>query len=105
MTHAYILTEEGREYNDKGHQFIEDMLRKNHNVKDEILFTEGAEYNKAYRLKKELQNNDNCFVIVSTGTNIFCLYDENIQAFCNALAANPTVSSWKTAVNICTMSE
>lgn len=97
MKNVYILTEEGREYSDEGCTFVENMLRKENNETDRLIFSMGAAYNAPKHLIEQLDKNPESYVIISTEKRIIVISGDNIDVLKQNLSDFPNQTSWQTA--------
>ena len=97
MKSVYILTEEGREYSDEGCRYITNMLMEGCGETDQLVFNMGAVYNDPEFLDRELEQNPDCYVVISAWEGIMAIYGDSIKELRKALYDFPGQTSWKTA--------
>lgn len=102
MSQVYILTREGRAYNQKGIAFILNEIREKYNDHDKITIQEGAFYNQPKLLSNQLNKNpDQSYVFVSHAKGIEVLHIENdIRQFAELLKYHAETKTGKTSWEI-----
>jgi len=102
MSHAYILTEEGRAYSQEGIDYVLNMIRTTFNDLSEVIIEQGARYNNTGVLAGELSRDpENTYVFVSHAKGLEVLYDsDDIDRFTALLndPANSEKTSWSVIV-------
>ena len=98
MYNAYIITELGKTYSDKGLYDMKTMLKEDYGITDEILFHQGQDYNNPSLLSRLLNNDRNSAVILSVENGVYAITDpiehENVTLV--LLRNHPDQTSWKT---------
>jgi hypothetical protein len=92
---VFIITEEGRSYNNEGLMCITNVLKEHYNVTDELIFGMGLKYNDPKFLCQELKQNPDSFVAISSAEGIQFIPAPNIPGICQMLTDYPNESSWK----------
>ena len=78
MATAYILTEEGRAYNQKGIEFVRNQIRTTFNDTSELNIAQGKIYNSPETLVKFLNKDpEHTYVFVSHANGIETLHETN----------------------------
>ena len=101
MTNVYILTKEGREYSREGCKYITETLRKPpFNNNDEFMFSMGAAYNNPTFLADCIDQDPNCYIVISTKSSIMTLNPASADDLKHALRDYPNESSWQLAIAV-----
>ena len=98
MANVYILTEEGRVYNEEGVRYVLDQIRNTFHDTSDVNLEEGALYNSPDVLAKYLNEDpEHSYVFVSHNKGLEILYDINdIKRFLGLLEDrdNANETSW-----------
>ena len=101
-TQVYIITEEGRAYNDKGLRFVGSAMKERFDVGfNDIEFNSGAAFNKPELLAGQLEKHEDAYLVVSTREDIIVIPKEENPAMCHNLRENPDETSWNILMYSC----
>ena len=97
-TQVYILTEEGRAYNQEGIDFVLGQIRGKFDDHTDVSVNEGALYNDPDVLARFLRKNpEHSYVFISHANGLEIMYDvDDINRFAGLLenASDPEETSW-----------
>lgn len=95
---VYILTKEGRAYNEKGIRFVVDEMKNEYGIdKEDLIIAEGALYNDAKLLGRQLLENDESYIFVSRVEGVSSLGSEWTKGFGEKLLDSKDLTSWEIA--------
>lgn len=103
-TNCYILTKEGKTYNEDGKQYVLNHLRTKHDINTNVVLLSGAELNDPATLRKFIEDDrDSAFIVVSSKDSITFVPNSSMGKVINALKEAPSHnhSSWETLMYIC----
>lgn len=95
----YILTETGAAYNDEGVAYVLDIVRnKYHETAPDLSVNMGALYNDPKFMAKELADNPDSYIFVSTAQDIVGIHTpEGTGALIKNIKNHPEVTVWEAA--------
>lgn len=98
MYNVYILTKEGRVYSDEGIEIVQTMLAERHNISEEMIFHQGAEFNKPEFLIECLTKNPDVAIVISIqgGTYTVIGEKEHLNTTIPLLKNHPNETCWET---------
>lgn len=101
-TQVYIITEEGRSYNDKGLHVLGSAMKERFGVDfNDIEFNSGTAFNKPELLAKQLEKHEDAYLVVSTKEDIIIIPKTENPAMCHNLRENPDETSWNILMCSC----
>lgn len=95
---VYILTKEGREYNDAGIDYICNEMNADFNIeKNDINILQGGALNDTKFLANDILEQDEAHIFVSRPDKIFSLHKEAVKEFAERLMHAENMTSWEFA--------
>lgn len=98
MANVYILTEEGRTYNEEGTKYVLNQIRTTFNDQSDVNLSEGMLYNKPDVLTRFLKKDpEHSYVFISHDRGLEIMYDvDDIKRFVGLLEDpdNENETSW-----------
>ena len=101
-TQVYIITKEGRAYNDDGLHYVGGVMKKEFGVDfNDIEFNSGAAFNKPELLARQLEKHEDAYLVVSTSDDVIFIPKTVNPQIVNNLRENPEETSWRILVYSC----
>ena len=91
----FILTEEGKAFSTLGLKVVANDLESVFNVKDELIFEQGAAINEKKLLLELLQKNPDSFIVLSTATRIDYLPPKCFEDVFDVLKEDNKKTCWQ----------
>lgn len=101
-TQVYIITREGRAYNDKGLHYVGSVMKEQYNVDfNDIEFNSGTAFNRPQTLAAQLKKHENAYIVLSTARNTIFIPKDCNETTIENLTNNPDMTSWEILMAMC----
>ncbi len=103
VRNVYALTRNGNALTDEGMTDATEMLKRDYDITEQLVFSQGMIYNDPVYLAKKLKNDvPTAAIIVVEFDRMFGIAnDKDIQTIANDLENYPDASSWELLMSLC----
>ncbi len=98
---VYIITKEGKNYNDEGMQFIKDGLKNHFGINEDLAIYTGVGLNDASVLSTLLRKKSNAYIVLATKEKVGFIPQDVNETICLNLDDNKNISSWEVLMRSC----